>query len=105
LKYPDSRISRCCPAHHELTLIFSKLLIGIEHLDAIDGTVRGDVDVHVLADLERSHGTALFVESKITDVVLGVVTQSHIASRASEKLHHHGNDKPPVLLDRTCLLA
>ena len=44
------------PFHDELTLIFSKLLIGIEDLDAIDGTVGAD---------------AMFMSSLIFSVVTG----------------------------------
>src|SRR3990172_9691699 len=72
-------ISRCAPPDSTINAPWSPVScsFAFEQLDTIDGPVRRNVNVHVVADLERRHLPRLLVESYVGHVTFRIVTEFH----------------------------
>src|SRR5438876_2084351 len=66
--------------HEALTVGGTKLSFGIEKLDTVDGSVRGQIDVHLIT---QAYGSYLypnrFAQPQIGNVSTGVIAQLHFS--------------------------
>lgn len=83
-------------------MIFGKLFVGVEQFYAINCTIRRDINVHFIADLDGRDCATFFMETQICDVVFRVVAKFHVRLQ-SEKFDDYGDDQPPVFFHSVSL--
>ncbi len=62
---------------NQVAVVLRQLPIGVEEFNAVNGPVRRDIDVDLVADLEGRHLAGFFVKPDIRDVVLWIVGDSY----------------------------
>jgi hypothetical protein len=82
------------------TIRGSKLSIGVEKLDAVDGSVWGEVDFYLIAQPDRLHFNAgRLPQPQIRDVSTRIIAELHLtASNACSKIFDDYDDHKPVVV-------
>src|SRR5512143_4101108 len=55
----------------------AKLLVRVQELDAVECTIRRDVDIDFIRQAERLDFLSLLTDTNVRDVVAGIVGQTH----------------------------
>ncbi len=71
------------PGHfqNQVSLILRKLFIGIQEFDTVHGSIRGKVNVDLVANLDGRHLADFLVKPDVYNVVFWIVGQLHAATR------------------------
>ena len=63
--------------NNQSTMVAGQLFVCVQQLDPINGAVRRDINVHVVADLDRRSLAQLLMESYVCNVIFSIVTKFH----------------------------
>ena len=63
--------------NNQCTVVPGQLFICVQQLDTINGPVRGNINVHVVADLDRRYLAQLLMESYVCNVIFRIITKLH----------------------------